>query len=372
MTRPTSGVRDTTDVLVVAEQLRRPVPGGIGTYIRGLLCGLAALGDDGPAPTLYASRPTPGPPATDPLAALGPVVTSPLAAKALVWAWSHGLGRVPDGHGVVHATSFAVPPTGGVALTVMVHDLAWRHFPEAYPGRGRRWHEAALARTLARAALLIVPSSAVADDLLAAGALPSRVEVVEEGADHLAPPDDNGADALLHRLGVDGGYLLTVSTLEPRKNLARLIAAYEKARPALPEPWPLVVVGPHGWGPTVSVTAGTGAVLAGPAGDGVLSALYRRARLLAYVPLREGFGLPVVEAMACATPVVASPVPSAGGAAMEVGPLDVDAMASALLRVATDDALRADLVARGRTRAGALTWERTARAHAELWSALGP
>jgi glycosyltransferase involved in cell wall biosynthesis len=351
-------------VLVVAEQLRRPVPGGIGTYVRGLVQGLRTLDGDAPAVTLWASRPPRQGP--DPLAGLGPVVTSPLPAPVLVRAWDRGLGRPPGAAvDVLHATSFAVPPAGDVPLSVMVHDLAWRHFPDAYPARGRRWHEAALGRALRRSQLLVTPSSTVADDLLAAGASSRRVEVVEEGCDHLVPPDDPGADALLAGLGVTGDFLLTVSTLEPRKNLPRLLAAYEAARGRLPEPWPLVVVGPAGWGPAVRPVPG--AVLAGQAGGGVLTALYRRARLLAYVPLREGFGLPVVEAMFCGTPVVASAVPSAGNAAILVDPFDVEAIAAALVRASSDAAVRAELVAAGRDRAAGLTWERTARRHVELW-----
>ena len=353
----------TLRVLVVAEQLRRPVPGGIGTYVRGLLDGLSSADVD---ITLWVSRPSGG---KDPLATLGRLVTSPLPAPLLVRAWDRGLGRPPGRPDVLHATSFAVPPPGDVPLSVMVHDLAWRHFPDAYPARGRRWHEAALGRALRRARLLIVPSAAVADDLLGAGAPAARVEVVEEGCDHLAAPDDEAAEALLRRIGVEGEFLLTVSTLEPRKNLPRLLAAYGAARHRLPEPWPLVVAGPSGWGP--AVLPGPGVLLAGHAGGGALTALYRRARLLAYVPLREGFGLPVVEAMSCGTPVVASAVPSSGGAALEVDPLDVDAMAAALVRAATDDAVRAQLVDAGRARAANLTWERAARRHVELWETMG-
>jgi glycosyltransferase involved in cell wall biosynthesis len=354
-------------VLVVAEQLRQPVPGGIGTYVRGLLGGLGVLGNGTrPDVTLWASRPPRG--GGEPLAGLGRVATSALPARAMVAAWDLGLGRPSLAPDVIHATSFAVPPAGDPPLSVMVHDLAWRHFPEAYPARGRRWHEAALGRALRRAGLLVVPSSTVADDLLAAGAPASRVEVVQEGCDHLAPADDPGAAALLGRLGVTGEFLLTVSTLEPRKNLPRLLAAYGAARDRLPEPWPLVVAGPSGWGP--DVTPAPGVVLAGNVTGGVLTALYHRARVLAYVPLREGFGLPVVEAMACATPVVASAVPSAGGAALEVDPFDVGAIASALVRAATDEAARADLVSAGRARAAGLTWERAARAHVALWTDL--
>jgi glycosyltransferase involved in cell wall biosynthesis len=354
-------------LLVVAEQLRRAVPGGIGTYARGLLGGLAAL--DAPVRpdvTLWASRsPRTG---ADPLAPLGPVVASALPARAQVWAWDRGLGRSPAGQDLVHATSFALPAKGRIPLTVMVHDLAWRHFPEAYPARGRRWHEAALARALDRAALLVVPSVTVADDLLAAGAPGRRVEVVEEGCDHLPPPDDRAADDLLGRLGVYGDFLLTVSTLEPRKNLPRLLAAYEMARPRLPEAWPLVVAGPAGWGP--AVRPGPGVRLAGHVGGGLLTSLYRRARLVAYVPLREGFGLPVAEAMACGAPVVSSPVPSGGGASLEVDPIDVEAVAEALVVAATDEGVRAELRAAGAARAGALTWARAARHHVDLWSAM--
>ena len=355
-------------VLVVAEQLRRPVPGGIGTYVRGLVQGLGGLGHESPDVTLWASR-APTTRGTDPLRTLGPpVVTSLLPARVLVRSWGRGLFRPPGQPDVLHATSFAAPRPGAVPLSMMVHDLAWRHFPEAYPERGRRWHETALARAIERAALLIVPSAPVAEDLLAAGAPASRVEVVEEGCDHLPAPDHGGATALLGRLGVTGDFLLTVSTLEPRKNLPSLLAAYELARHRLPEPWPLVVVGPAGWGP--SLRPGPGVLLAGQATGGVLTALYGRARLVAYVPLREGFGLPVVEAMSCGAPAVSSPVPSAGGASLEVDPFDVEGIAAGIVQAATDDGRRADLVAAGRARAAGLTWTATARRHVELWDGL--
>jgi alpha-1,3-rhamnosyl/mannosyltransferase len=249
-----------------------------------------------------------------------------------------------------------------------VHDVAFRHVPEAYPRRGRRWHEAALRRAIKRANVLAAPSEATADDLLAAGAPPDRVRVLTDpyGCDHLPPADPVATRAVLERLRVDGEYLLTVSTLEPRKNLRRLVAAYRAARPRLPEPWPLVVVGPAGWGEELAPEAGV--VLAGVVPAPVLAGLYTRARLVAYVPLLEGFGLPAVEAMYACAPVVASPMPSTGGAAFEVAPTDTDAIADALVQVAGQEGVRSQLVTAGVLRSSELTWQAAAGRHVELWN----
>jgi glycosyltransferase involved in cell wall biosynthesis len=355
-------------VLVVAEQLRRPVPGGIGTYVRGLVGGLRALSEP-PTVELIASRPHRT--GADAVAALGlRVHTAPLPSRALVVAWDRGFVPVTATADVIHAGSLAVPPAGRAPLTAMIHDLGWRGRPSAYPSRGRRWHEAALRRALRRADVLVVPSEPVAVAVADAGGK-GRVRIVQEGCDHLPPPDRDATDALLRDLGVAGPYLLSVSTLEPRKNLARLVDAYRRARPELPEPWPLVVVGPRGWGPDHADLAGqAGVVLAGPVPDRVLAGLYSGARLLAYVPQVEGWGLPVAEAMRAGVPVVATDVPSAGLAARLVDADDTDAIAAGLLDVATDDAVRAGLVDAGRQRAAKLTWVAAAAGHVAIWQEL--
>ena len=356
-------------VLLVAQQLRRRVPGGIGTYVRGLLGGLAALGDahvELPRLTLYASRTGE---TSDPMAAFGyPLVLSHLPGPVLTRLWDRRIVRAPGGFDVVHALSLAAPPVGQAVEIVTVHDVAWRHRPEDFPRRGRRWHEAALQRALRRASHFVVPSEAVARDVVEAGAPERAVSVIPVGADHLPAPDDAGADELLARLGVGGEFLLSVGTLEPRKNLGRLFEAYGAGRAFLPEPWPLVVVGPSGWGPEAE--HGEGSVFAGSVGDGILASLYARARLLAYVPFEEGFGLPPVEAMRYGTPVVASPIPSAGGAALEVDPTRVEDITRGLVDAATDEGLRSQLAAGGKARARGLTWESAARAHVAVWSSL--
>jgi len=349
--------------MVVAEQLRRRVPGGIGTYAAGLLSGLGAVDHPGLEVMLMAGRPGRGP---DPLARWGlPVEAGPLPGRGLVRLWDHGRGRPRGGHDVLHAVSQAFP-VSAAPLSVMVHDLSYRHFPEAFPPRGRRWHETSLARVIERAAVVIAPSWATAEELAAAGV--RRTEVIEHGADHLPPPDTEGTAGLLDRLGVGGPFVLSVGTLEPRKNLSRAMAGYALARAGLPGPWPLVVVGPTGWGPGVEPVEG--AVMAGPVDDAVLAGLYAAARCLLYVPLLEGFGLPPVEAMAHDLPVVASPMPGTGGAGLEVSPDDPEEIGRALLLAATDGPIREQLIEKGRQRAAALTWASSARRHIEVWESL--
>ncbi len=224
-----------------------------------------------------------------------------------------------------------------------------------------------------------MPSRLVAADVVAAGVDEDLITVVQSGADHLPPPDPAGADALLAHLGVRGAYLLTVGTVEPRKNLERLVHAYDAIRSSLPEPWPLVVVGPSGWGRQPSISGETqGVVFAGAVSGAVLAELYERARAFAYVPLTEGAGLPPLEAMRAGTPaVVADEVPSVhdlgapGPApALLVDPLDIENIAAGLMTALTDDRTRATLSDRGTRYAHGRTWRHAARAHLALWRSL--
>ncbi len=377
-------------VLMAVEQLRRAVPGGIGAYARGLLRGLAqcALDGDDVDLSLLASR-VPGPAfpgvrhRTDPLTRFDrPLRLSHLSGPLLTRAWDHGWVRAPAGFDIVHSVSLAVPPSRRgepVRHVVTVHDVAWRRHPEATTPRGARWHESALCRARDSDAALIVTSKFVAADLLADGVERDRITVVNGGSDHLLPEDPGQTEALLRRLGVRGDFLLTVSTLEPRKNVDRLLQAYGRIRPSLPEPWPLVIVGPAGWGPGLSGPEDQrGVIFAGAVSDAALTGLYRRARAFAYVPLTEGYGLPPLEAMRSGTPsVIANEVPSvvdleeAGPPpARIVDPFDIEDIAAALVEILTDDALRADLALRGEAHALSRTWEKAACQHISLWRGL--
>ena len=381
--RPAVAERSALSVLLAAEQLRRRVPGGIGAYARGLLGGLAvaATEGDGVEVALLASRGPRG--VADPLAAFGrPLHTSRLPGRLLTRAWDHGLTRAPAGFDIVQSVSLASPQlrrSSAERLVVTVHDVAWRRYPEATTRRGARWHEAALRRAIRSEAALVVPSRLVAADLTAMGIADDRVTVVPSGADHLPAPDARAADVLLQKMGVSGDFLLTVGTLEPRKNVDRLVRAFARVRDSLPGPWPLVIVGPAGWGPEPPVPrAADHVVFTGPVPDVVLSEMYRRARAFAYVPLTEGYGLPPLEAMLVGIPtVVSDEVPSVrdigalGPApARIVDPLDVDDIARGLADVLTDDALRAELAGRGAAYASTRTWRGAARAHIELWRSL--
>ncbi len=369
-------------VLMAVEQLRRRVPGGIGAYARGLLRGLAecALSGDEVDLTLLASR-LRGKQQHDPLLDFGrPLILSRLPGPLLTRSWDHGLAHMPSRFDVVHSVSLAAPPSRVHRRSVVtIHDLAWRRHPEATTSRGRRWHESALLRARDSDASLVVTSKFVAADLATAGVASERITIVRGGSDHLVPPDDGAAGALLQQLGVTGEFLLTVSTLEPRKNVPRLMQAFRQVRPSLPEPWPLVVVGPTGWGAAVpSETEQEGVFLAGAVTDPVLTGLYARARAFAYVPLTEGYGLPPLEALRVGTPsVVSDQVPSVHDLGDEptspvliVDPLDVDDISRGLLRALTDEDIRSDLSARGVVYATSRTWRAAAEQHLALWRSL--
>ena len=360
---------------VVAEQLFGPVPGGIGRYVGALARHLdaEAAAGGGAVRWLVARHP----PEAVAAAGLPPERTRVLAwpGRLATRAWvelRHPRlpARLTGELDLVHATSAAVPPARGLPLVATVHDVAFRHFPAAYPASGRRFHERATRIAVAEAARVLVPSAATARDLADLyGLEPERVTVTPLGADPPAEPDPEPARRLLDRLGVDGPFLLAVGTLEPRKNLPRLVAAFAEAAAELPEHH-LVVVGPAGWGAALAGITAPRVVLAGSVEDAVLQGLYAAADGLANPSLYEGFGLPVLEAMARGLPVLTSDRSSlpevAGGAALLVDPTDVPAIAKGLVELVSDRALRERLATDGRSRAATFTWRAAAAA---TWAA---
>ncbi|HET9287442.1 MAG TPA: glycosyltransferase family 1 protein [Gaiella sp.] len=261
------------------------------------------------------------------------------------------LGHASAHLDVLHCTTFRAPVAPRAPLVVTVHDTALLRHPEAFP----RWHRVTGALALrggVRAADAVVAVSAFTRDELVAllGVPVERIRIVPNGVDPVFSPNGPAGE---------GDYVLAVGTLEPRKNLA---AAVEAARLAGVE---LRVAGAAGWGDVA--TAGW----VGEPTDAALAELMRGARCLVYPSLYEGFGLPVLEAMACGTPVVTS----RGGATEEVAggaAVLVDPGSPASIAAGIDEAARrrAELREIGLHRAAMFTWRRSADNVEALWREL--
>jgi glycosyltransferase involved in cell wall biosynthesis len=262
---------------------------------------------------------------------------------------------------LIHATNFvlpALPPaTPGV---VTVHDLSFLR-DDSFPGAARL--RDLVPWSVARAARILAPTKAVADDVADRyGVHPDRLSVTHEGVSPLFFGAAPLADRALAARGIRRPYAIAVGTIEPRKNLARLIEAWGVAQADL-DGWTLVLAGPQGWGPTLPPTPGV--VTVGWVGDETLPGLLAAAEIFCYPSLYEGFGLPPVEAMAASTACLVGDYPAAaevlGDAAVRVDPENTGAIAMQLSRLATDEVLRRRLALAGRARAASFTWAGAAR-----------
>jgi len=263
-----------------------------------------------------------------------------------------------------HVLPLAHPPA-----VATIHDLGYRYFPETHTQRARRYLEWGTRHNARASRLIIADSRATRDDLMKFYGVPeSKIRVAYPGLrPDLDPVRDPGlVKAALDRYGIREPYALYVGTLQPRKNLVRLIDAFAR----VPEPCVLVLTGKKGWlyaeilRRAESLGIGHRVVFTGYVPDEDLPALLSGASLFAFPSLYEGFGMPVLEAMACGVPVVCSDSSSlpevTGDAALLVPPTDTDALAAAMNRVLTDEGLRRALIARGLERAREFTWSRCA------------
>lgn len=256
--------------------------------------------------------------------------------------------RVTGAVDVCHST-LAIPAATAAPSVVTVHDIAFVHTPKRFSRHGARVMQRGLDRCRT-ATLVACPSEVTQKDLVDVGFDPGRVRVVPWGVSVRAV-DQADIDRVRAAYALPDQFVLFVGTVEPRKNLARLAEAVGRADCRLP----LVVAGAAGWGAQIADSATTflGYV---PADD--LGALYSAATVFAYPSLQEGFGMPVVEAMAYGVPVVTSRGTSAeevaGSAAILVDPTDVRSIASGIDR-ALDQATF--LAAAGRVQAARFSWE---------------
>ena len=360
------------NVGMVVEQMWQPVPGGSGRYIVEVA---ARLADQGVRAIGIAARRGAGEPAPNEVGLTIPVLNSALPRRVLYAAWDRlgvpsvdrmlGVGS-GGGADVVHATTWAIPPTSR-PLAVTVHDVAFLRDPDHFTAHGTAYFHRALEITRKRADAIIVPSQATADDCVEAGLDASLITVIPHGLSHTPVTADQIED-FRARWDLTRPYILWVGTREPRKNLPTLLAAYRQMEDADLD---LVLVGPAGWGsdPTDAPLAPDRVHVLGRLDDADLACAYAGARVFTFPSLWEGFGLPVLEAMAHGTPVVTSAGTCmeevTGDAGLLVEPTDADALAAAL-RTAAGDA-HDDLAAAGIERARRFTWEASAAAHAEVY-----
>ena len=282
---------------------------------------------------------------------------------------------------VLHV-QYTAPPFCPAPVVATIHDLAFEHLPETFTRRGSLQLKLTVRRTARRAARIATVSEYSRQDLLRTYRLaPEKVVTTYNGIEPHFTTQTSAADEaaqVRQRFGIAREFLLAVGSLQPRKNLERLIRTYARLRREQPGFAPqLVIVGRKLW-LAESIFAevsrqpwASDVILTGYVGDDDLPALYRTASAFVYPSLFEGFGLPPLEAMACGTPVITSNISSlpevAGSAALLIDPLNEQELAAALQRILNDQPLRARLRAEGVRQAAKFTWRDAAEKTLQLY-----
>lgn len=370
---------------------------GVGRYVNGLLAGLATRGsDDDPqlALSLTAFSLRGRAALRHPMAGEGHrsevvVRHRPVPARLLQASWQRWAfppvevlaGRVD----IFHATNFVLPPARHAIGIVTVHDLTFARYPETTTPAVQRYRHL-VPRSIQRAALVLCPSRSTADDVTEHfGIAPGRVLVTPLGVDggwaDARPPSPQRR----LELGLPERYVVFVGTREPRKNLPMLLDASYRARQQDPGALPLVLAGPAGWGPPERGAAeptaagkASDVVVTGFLADHDLRSVVAGAAALVLPSLYEGFGLPILEALACGIPVLAADLPvhrEVGGDHVTYLPRDADAWAHALLGISKDAEAGAQVSrprTAGREWAAGWTWSRCATATAAAYRVAHP
>jgi glycosyltransferase involved in cell wall biosynthesis len=273
----------------------------------------------------------------------------------------HATGRVD----VIHATGMAMPPATA-PIVVTVHDLAFLRDPSQFTRRGVSFFRRAIDLARRDASIVVCPSQATIDECIDNGFDPKKIRLVPWGIDPLEV-DSSAIMAMRSRFGITGRYVLWAGTIEPRKNLPVLLSAFEGIED---RDVTLVLAGPEGWNEQIDDQLGrlgSRVVRVGFVESETLSELQAGAELFIFPSRQEGFGLPVLEAMAQGTAVITSSGTSTeevvGDCGVVVDPSDVDALRAEIDRLLADDVERDRLGRAGLNRATSLfTWEKTANA----------
>lgn len=352
-------------VAFTLEHLWHRVPGGTGVYSQGLLGALAEEPDLELVGVAAMHRGAP-PAVWTPQV---PTFSLPLPRPALYRTWQRlgrplvelATGRIDLVHGVSN-----IVPACRAPLVMTLHDLSFVEHPEWFSERGVEMFRHGLELAMRRAAAVLCVSDTTrraAEEFFE----PERLHTVLNGVDQVEATDTDVIEARA-ATGLKRPYVLFVGTLEPRKNLARLLEAWRSMNR---HDLDLVLVGPKGWGDAGGNPV-PGVVMPGFVPRRYLSGLYRGAVVMCYPSLLEGFGLPVVEAMVQGTPVVTSSGTAteevAGGAAVLVDPTDVESIAAGLTAaIELPERDRTRLVAAGRRGAALLTWKNCAVGTAAIY-----
>lgn len=352
-----------TRVAILVEQNWNAVPGGTARSTNSLADALRAYTSTRLLGVTGAHRGDPVLDLPDGLA----LQRLPVPGRLMTHLWDRFGWPSPDrllDVDLVHAPAYLIPPSS-LPTVVTVHDLAFVHHPEWFTPHGVRFLNRFLERVVASEAAVIAPSTATADDCVVAGISEERLTVIPWGVDPTLIGTSR-AEEIRRSYGLPEDFVLYVGTLEPRKNLVALTSAMALGAFSAP----LVIVGPSGWG---QVEVGDAVVL-GELPTAQVHALMAAASVLAYPSHLEGFGLPVLEAMAQGTPVLVTagtaPEEIAGDAGVAVDTRDPVAIADAIAGLLEDPSQRELLGNFGRARAAQYDWAHTARATAAVYESV--
>ena len=351
---------------------------GIGTYIRNILIELSRL--DRESEYVVLCRPD-DVGSGDVLGRNFRMVPETAPTYSIAEQFKIPLSLAREGVRLVHEPHYVLPALTKCRSVVTIHDCIHLMFPQYLPSKlGYVYAKGSMWTATRKANRILTVSEASKRDILRFfNVAPEKVVVIHNAIDErfLTPADPERMDLVRQRYQLDHPFVLYVGNIKPHKNIERLIDAFGRARSQGPDNLKLIIIGDE-----ISKYPGLRQSVHKHKLDKhvrflgfqpmeTLAAFYRLARVFVFPSLYEGFGLPPLEAMACGAPVVTSNVSSlpevAGGAALLVDPYDEEAIAAGIVRAVTDEALRADLIARGRERARSFSWAQSVRRIHEIY-----